>query len=73
MHAMKKRNSMSNRGYSKQETEAKMNELQAQLSYMHHKLKVQVDREVWLQFQSEVTQIEHTKAFIENICSNDKG
>ncbi|MGJ9456781.1 hypothetical protein [Oceanobacillus sp. CF4.6] len=58
---------MEKNGISIDEAKLTIQEMTDQLLLIDQKLKINVDREVWLHFQNEIHQIDHTKNAIEKI------
>ncbi|WP_339228002.1 hypothetical protein NSQ77_20790 [Oceanobacillus sp. FSL K6-2867] len=54
-------------GISKSEAHHTLQQMEDQLLFIDQKLKVHVDREVWLHFQNEIHQIDFTKSSIEKM------
>ncbi|MFD1065214.1 hypothetical protein [Oceanobacillus locisalsi] len=54
-----------NQGYSKQEMEKRIEQIQDQLDLIYLKLKANVDNEVWVRFQTQTNNLKQTKAEIQ--------
>ncbi|WP_249871836.1 hypothetical protein [Oceanobacillus saliphilus] len=52
---------MEQNGISKNKAQHTLEEMAEQLQLIDQKLKVNVDREVWMHFQNEIHQIDFTK------------
>lgn len=57
----------SRNGISKKDAHATLMVMAEQLRFIDQKLKVNVDREVWMHFQKEIHQIDYTKNAIEKL------
>ncbi|MDO6450750.1 hypothetical protein [Oceanobacillus profundus] len=54
-------------GISKSKAHHTLQQMENQLRLIDQKLKVHVDREVWMHFQNEIHQIDYTKSSIEKM------
>lgn len=70
MTAMVKEVGFDKDGISKSEAHGTILEIEEQLLLIDQKLKVNVDREVWLQFRNEMQQIDYTKKAINKLKTN---
>ncbi|MBP2078294.1 hypothetical protein [Oceanobacillus polygoni] len=55
------------KGISKNKAHITLQQMEDQLRFIDQKLKVHVDREVWIHFQKEIHQIDFTKSAIEKM------
>ncbi|WP_067725515.1 hypothetical protein [Oceanobacillus damuensis] len=56
-------------GISKNKAQHTLQEMAAQLHLIDQKLKIHVDREVWMHFQNEIHQIDFTKTTIKKMMA----
>jgi len=61
-----------NLGISKRKARMTIEELEEQILLIDQKLKVNINREVWGHFQTEIKQIDHTKEAIKKLKFNSK-
>ncbi|WP_152654585.1 hypothetical protein [Oceanobacillus sp. CFH 90083] len=56
-----------NKGYSKEDIENQIEQIQEQLCLIHLKLKAKVDSEVWVQFQTKTNNLKQTELEVQRL------